>query len=353
MTVPSSTDGLTALINSLQTETEQNQDALNLKADLAKLLEALAAEFLDNTALKDQAKKDRAANIEKLLQLIEAAINIGGEDPEMAQVLNQCHLLASIQKRVAELSKNLDLSIFSDPNIIARFETFIDQNNLRYSIEQELTSVGIIPDNVLTGQIIDVIDSIDKNYQEPYQQVAEILADMYNQFSDLNGVVSAMIGHGTVNPDNNNITIDLTALEEAVNELNASFTDPNSEIVQALQAITFTEEELEKGTEMVSGTGLQLSSPPAPYHLEVNPNILDNLNEAYASIKKGYPSAVITTYQLQSFQTALDSQSNYLSSSLQTGTEKYQQMISMADNFAKLVSTFIQSNAEANKSFLS
>lgn len=347
-------EDLTALLRSIQTETGKNPTPSNLKLDLAKLLEGLAAEFLDNASLKDQAKKDRAANIEKLVKLIEAAIAFDGEDPEMARVLEQFHLLESLQKRVAEHSKDLDLSALSNPDLSELFQKFIEDNGLKFSVEEELAATGtIIPDSTLTDQIIDAINQMDKSYQQPYQKVAEVLADMYNQFSDLNGVVSAMIGHGTVNPDTNDITINLTALEAAVNALNSSFTDPTSPLVQTLQGITFTEAEKQKGLEMVSGTALQLSPPPAPYHLVVNPNVLDNLNEAYTSIKKSFPTAVITTYQLQSFQTALDSQGNYLSSSLQSGTEKYQRTISMGDNFSRMVSTFIDSNAQANKSFLS
>lgn len=338
----------------------QNQlSPAELPLDISKAIAELAKEFMDNSSMKDQAKKERMAKIEKLIQVLDGVIEFEGDEHLFAQSKDLFRQLAKIQSLIAKYFQNLDLTVLANASISEMFEKFIRDNGAEVYVENDLMEYGLVPDGTLTDQIIDVISNVDKHYQQPHQKVAEVLADMYNQFSELNTVVSEMISKGEVNTEKNDIKIDVKKLSDAIKNLEFAFTDPNSSIVQSLRSITFSEADKQKAEELVAGTGLELSGPPAPYYLKIKPNIISNLKNSFTALAQGYPdtnnnsSITVTTYQLQSFQTALDSQGNFLSSCLQTGTEKYRKTISMGDNFSRLVSTFIESNTNANKQFLS
>ncbi|WP_277206571.1 IpaD/SipD/SspD family type III secretion system needle tip protein [Vibrio misgurnus] len=242
----------------------------------------------------------------------------------------------------------------------------IDSTQLREVVDELLVNYSeqengqkVQPDDEIYNKIFDLIANVESSYVTPYQEVAEILADMYSAFSELNTVVTKMISNGVPNKDGSAMTLDMTELKTAVDNLVRTFTEtnpgyPNSRdsIAIRLKNIQFSAADEAKARELIEGTGLILVNKEdgsGGFYLFVDLDLINNLNEAVFALSK---NAEVTTYQLQSFDTAFKSIGEQYANNMQTGAQKYQRTISQQDNFTKLLSTFMQANADANKGFL-
>lgn len=335
---------------SAQQQAQAAQESALAKAQ-AKVVE-VAPEFLDNAGLNEERRKKRAEKAERLIEITKRGEFIPRDE--------QTTLFSELKRDTQVLDDNmkkLDYSPLKDDDVAALYSDFIENKGDDKDLEEILKQLkAVVPDSDLYDKIYALIDNVDKSYVQPYQKVAEVLADIYAAFSELNTALSRMISDGKVNADKNTIEIDVLEFAAALQTLRELLFSQDSLVVQKLKAITFSAADIGKANELVQGSGLEVAGGPEIYYLVVSPTAFNNLEKAFAPLKPVlFPATTkttVTTYQLQSFQTAFNSVNETLSGEMQTAAEKYRRTITQNDSFLKLLSSFMASNLEANKSFL-
>ena len=349
---------LVSLEQVAQNEVGQGKNSDALMGDLAK-------EFMPKLLKGEQATTDTKQRLDLMMQTHEEAF-LFNDATMFEQSKQQLAELSKAQENMTRAMSGLDPSklqgVAEEMNkFFAKPENRQALNDLKNEFEN--TKGLVVPDSEIIQSVMDMLESLEAGYQTPYQKMTEALADMYAEMSSINNIISKVIGGAVTDPEDNTLTIDIKDLWVAIQSLEKAYTDPSSPIVQKLQSITFTKENRIMAEEMVTGTGLIIvDNPDGTSHLAVDPSTIEGLKTAFISISNGWPqngdpnlagsTVKITTFQLSSFQTSFESITSGLSSNVQTGTEKYRRVISTAENIHKLISSFIQANADANKGFL-
>lgn len=327
-------------------------EASEVSMNKAKLAQA-AQELLDNPAMNEEKRKARAKNAEDLIKLTSQGTFASADELEQ--------LFKVINRDEKSLAMNMgrgDFSTLNNEYSAAAFSSFINNADKDADLNDTLLTLrALVPDSVMYDKLFALIANVDSFYVAPYQQAAEVLAEMYKTFSSINTSVSAMISSGTVNTEENKITLTVWGLANSIDELHKQFYDPSSPLVIKLQAIRFTPADKGKAEQLIEGSGLVLAGgPPGDYWLAISPAPHQNLIKAFDALIPNYSgssgSVSVTTYQLQAFQTAFNSVGEQMSSEMQTTAEKYRRTISQNDSFVKLLSAFLQANIDANKQYL-
>lgn len=329
---------------------------------------SMATEFLDNSATKEEKRKARA---EKVEQLIKLTIDDGGmfsSDEEKKALFKELtrdsnsinvnmrkidfHALKDEAEK-SKLSQDLDKELI---NKIKDGSIHEPNNDVERAVSEY---VNLKPDSEIFLGVIDLIDKVDLNYLEPYQDVTEILSQMFAKFTELSSVMSKMISNGQVNTETNNITVNLTEFKTSLDSLLEMFYSPTSPMVIKLKSFQFLPKDLDKATDLALGSGLiVVGGPPNSTHywLEVDPATRTNLNIAWTGIAGNSPgnyTVEITTYGLQAFQTSFNSTGDSISSQMQGAAEKFRRALATVDSMTKMFSAFFAACIDANKGFTS
>ena len=368
-----------------QVRLAQSNDATMDAAKMAHI-GAVLQEYLESPASKEELRKSRAENIKRLLVLVADATQVQSFSLEEArEILSTLHYqdekvfnqmltfdLGQLKGddfsflKTTETIESLKEILQSElPQDIALDKEKYEDDEYKFLDEKQKSRMPdslsrlntIVPDSEIFDKVLDVIQNMDETYVIPYQKIAEIAAELYGEFSNINTALSEMITGGQVNNEDGTISFDVAKLGVALNALQKAFYDPSSSIVQTLASIQFSVANKAKAEEMIQGTGLVLAGgPPAEnYYLAVDRAPFESLMTAFKGMAPGYPtttSVSMTTYQLQSFQVAFSSVGEQLASEMQTATEKFKRATSVSDNFLKLVSAATQTTTDANKGFL-
>lgn len=325
---------------------------------ISQTLAQLAQEFSDNPSTKEERRKARADKLTKLTQ--EASQGTFSSPEELKIIFSQ---IKQDQRSFSSSMDKLDLSVLkNDAEIAKAFTAFMEKEKDNPEIKSILSSLTVasswLPDNALYDKLFATIASVNEHYVAPYQDVAEVLSEIYSAYSAINTAVSEMISKGSVDEEGNKINVMVSGVGAAIDKMDALFYGPDSALAAKLKAIQFSPADIAKAKELVEGTGLLLVGGPPDnenYWLAISREPSDELKKAFHAIVSNYPANVyanITTYQLQSFQTAFNAIGEQLSSQMQTGAEKFKRTITQNDSFVKLLSAFLQANIEANRQFV-
>ncbi len=352
-----------ASVESINVQLKQHLANEPVATSMSTKAQQVLAEMAKEFQSIEKAKSDRMAKLDQVIKTFEQAIIF--EDSFLLKAADMHWLeLTKAQESIARTLSGLDTSKLkgASEELMKLFQSETDLDLLKNELAN--TTGKLVSDADIIQTIIQTINNVDKAYQTPYQVMSETLADIYELFSNVNSVISNMIGQGVVDEDTNDITIDLKALFESIQAINTALTDPTSSINIALTSISVVAADKDILDEMVVGTGLiVVPGPDGTYHLAPDTSVIDNLMLAYNGISNGWPADgnalndgpstnSVTTFQLSSFQTAFESIVSGVSNQLQTGTEKFRRILSTADNLTKLISSYIQANTDANKSFI-